>query len=461
MEGEGVRTVQGRQGIVTFRPYRDIKTKPIKKCYVVDQNHRGEEQSVFGRQQRTVAEDLYPEILCHVFSMLDTESKGRTAQVRIGPSAPVPAANPFPLQVCKRWRNICNTKNIWRGCEARLHLRGLNSLVVPSLLKRGITRVQVLSVRKSLRELVSGLHSLAPTLTCLNLSGCYSLTDHGLTSLLGQDLPALTTVNMSLCKEVTDRSLGRVAAHCPNLESLDLGGCTGITNAGLLLLSTLPALRHLSLRSCWQLSDAGVAYLSGLPERPGVQRQQSALESLNLQDCQKLTDLALRYIAQGLGIKTLNLSFCANVSDSGMKSVAKMSSLSTLNLRSCDNISDIGVGYLAEGCVGLQNLDVSFCERVSDRAMIHVASGLFNLQTLSMAACKITDDGLCKISKTLLDLKTLNIGQCIQVSDVSLEQMGASLLNLKRIDLYGCTRVTEQGLACLSEKAIVNMQLWH
>ena len=93
MEGEGVRTVQGRQGIVTFRPYRDIKTKPIKKCYVVDQNHRGEEQSVFGGQ-RTVAEDLYPEILCHVFSMLDTESKGRTAQVRIGPSAPVPVLYP-------------------------------------------------------------------------------------------------------------------------------------------------------------------------------------------------------------------------------------------------------------------------------------------------------------------------------------------------------------------------------
>ena len=28
-----------------------------------------------------MAEDLYPELLCHIFSMLDTESKGRVAQV--------------------------------------------------------------------------------------------------------------------------------------------------------------------------------------------------------------------------------------------------------------------------------------------------------------------------------------------------------------------------------------------
>ena len=368
--------------------------------------------------------------------------------------------------MCRRWNNICNTKNIWRGCEAKLHVGGLysTSSCLYSLQRRGITRVQVLSVRKSLRELVSGLNSLAATLAHLNLSGCYSLTDHGLSGLLGQDLPALTTINLSLCKEVTDRSLGRVFTHCPNLMTLDLGGCTGVTNAGLLLLAhSLPKLQQLSLRSCWQLSDAGVAHLAGLPAgpQPEEQQQRRQLETLNLQDCQKLTDLSLRYIAQGLHIKSLNLSFCANISDSGMKSVAKMRSLADLNLRSCDNISDIGVGYLAEASVGLQSLDVSFCERVSDRAMIHIAAGLFNLRSLSMAACKITDEGLCKISKTLVDLRTLNIGQCVQVSNISLEQMGASLLNLRRIDLYGCAQVTQEGLACLSERVGINKQLWH
>ena len=45
----------------------------------------------------------------------------------------------------------------------------------------------------------------------------------------------------------------------------------------------------------------------------------ASLEDLNLQDCQRVSDLALRHVSQGLGsLTSLNLSFCANISDSGM-----------------------------------------------------------------------------------------------------------------------------------------------
>ena len=89
----------------------------------------------------------------------------------------------------------------------------------------------------------------------------------------------------------------------------------------------------------------------------------SLLADLNLQDCQKLTDLSLRYISQGLRITTLNLSFCANISDSSLKSAARMATLASLNLRSCDNIGDIGMGYLASECEALHTLNVSLCEQ--------------------------------------------------------------------------------------------------
>jgi hypothetical protein len=78
MDGEG--TVQGRQGVVTFRPYRDIKSRPLKKRFVETNADDEEEPGLLGAQ-RTAAEDLYPEILCHVFSLLDTAAKGRAAQV--------------------------------------------------------------------------------------------------------------------------------------------------------------------------------------------------------------------------------------------------------------------------------------------------------------------------------------------------------------------------------------------
>jgi len=443
MEDLGV-TVQGRQGNVTFRPYRDIKTKQVKNILISSAADEQNFAELGDERIRTTVDILYPELLCLIFSFLDTQSKGRSAQV------------------CRKWRNICNTREIWKGCEAKLNLGKLNSLVVPSLIKRGIRRVQILSIRKSLKELVTGMH----TLTSLNLSGCYNLTDVGLETVLHQDMPALVSINLSLCKDVTDKSLRRIGSHCKNLEILELGGCTGVTNTGLLQVAQgLIKIKYLNLRSCWQLSDAGVSHLAGLSGQLVSHAGPRLLENLNLQDCQKLSDISLRYISQGLQIQTLNLSFCANISDSGMKSLAKISSLKSLNLRSCDNISDIGVGYLAEGCVGLQSLDVSFCERVSDRAMVHIASGLFNLRTLSLAACKISDEGISKICKTLVDLHILNIGQCSTITDISIEHIAARLHQLEYIDLYGCNNVTQRGIThletgCPNIKR-VNFNLWH
>ena len=88
----------------------------------------------------------------------------------------------------------------------------------------------------------------------------------------------------------------------------------------------------------------------------------SLLADLNLQDCQKLTNISLRYTSQGLRITAINLSFCANISDSSLKSAARMATLASLNLRSCDNIGDIGMGYLASECEAIHTLTVLLCE---------------------------------------------------------------------------------------------------
>ena len=77
---EQAMTVQGRQGNVTFRPYRDIKSKPVKNIAVSDTPEHNVTE-FFNR--RTTVDNLYPELLCLIFSFLDTESKGKTAQVKI------------------------------------------------------------------------------------------------------------------------------------------------------------------------------------------------------------------------------------------------------------------------------------------------------------------------------------------------------------------------------------------
>ncbi|KAF6217232.1 hypothetical protein GE061_001586 [Apolygus lucorum] len=397
---------------------------------------------------------LYPEILALIFSYLEVRDKGRAAQV------------------CTAWRDASYHKSVWRGVEAKLHLRRANPSLYASLVKRGIRKVQVLSLDfgeafpwtwRGLRDVVQGI----PNLESLNLSGCFNVTDIALANAFLTDLPYLTKLDLSLCKQVTDNSLGKIAQYLKNLEVLELGGCCNITNTGLLLVAWgLKNLKRLNLRSCWHVSDQGISHLAGLNrESRKPANGNLALEYLGLQDCQRLSDEALKHVSVGLNsLKSINLSFCINITDSGLKYLAKMPCLKELNLRSCDNISDIGMAYLAEGGSGISSLDVSFCDKIGDQALVYVSQGLFNLKALSMSACQISDEGVCKLATTLHDLETLNIGQCFRITDKGLFTIAESLVHLRCIDLYGCTHITTAGLEKimkLPQLSTLNLGLWH
>lgn len=364
---------------------------------------------------------LYPEILAHIFGYLSVRDKGRAAQV------------------CISWHEASCQKSVWRGVEAKLHLRRSTPGLFSSLRRRGIRRVQVLSFRRTLRDVVHGIDNLES----LNVSGCYNITDVGLSHAFVHEMPTLTELDLSLCKQVTDSGVGRIAQCLKNLESLNLAGCCNISTSGLLLISWgLKKLKRLDLRSCWHVSDAGIRLLAGIPEGGNPE-----LEYLGLQDCQRLSDEALKHISIGCTrLERINLSFCVNITDSGLKYLAKMPSLRELNLRACDNVSDVGMAYLADGGAPLSLLDISFCEKMSDQALGFISHGLYHLRTLSISNCNIGDEGLIKIAKTLYELETLHMGQCSRITDNSLYIIADSLKNLKTIDLYGCIKITAVGL---------------
>lgn len=449
-------------GLTRFQPYHRLHQpqhfhdpRPELQCLQRDilmdetfHRHHHHHQQQYQQNQSEVDPDqthitcLYPEILAIIFGFLEVRDKGRVAQV------------------CTTWRDAAYHKSVWRNVEAKLHLRRANPSLFASLVRRGIKRVQVLSLRRSLRDVMQGI----PNLESLNLSGCYSVADVSITHAFISDAPNLTQLNLSLCKQVTDNSLSRIAQYLKNLEVLELGGCCNLGNTGLVLIAWgLKNLKRLNLRSCWHVSDLGIGHLAGVtPDSAGGIQ---SLEYLGLQDCQRLSDEGLKYVSTGLtSLRSINLSFCVSITDSGLKHLAKMVSLRELNLRSCDNISDIGMAYLAEGGSRITSLDVSFCDKIENQALVHISQGLFNLKSLSLSACQISDDGLARIAKTLHDLETLNIGQCSRITDKGLHTIAEALTRLKCIDLYGCTRITTVGLERimkLPQLSTLNLGLWH
>ncbi len=140
-------------------------------------------------------------------------------------------------------------------------------------------------------------------------------------------------------------------------------------------------------------------------------------------------------------LKSINLSFCVSITDTGLKSLAKMALLDDINLRSCDNVSDIGIGFLAEDHGRIQSLDISFCGNVTDASLRHLSSSQTlggTLRKLSLTTCAITDEGLVKVAKNLKSLHELHMGQCVKLSDLSIEAIAENMKDLTFIDLYGC-----------------------
>lgn len=385
---------------------------------------------------------LFPEVLALIFSYLDVRDKGRV------------------VQVCTKWRDAGYNRLVWRGVQARLQLRRSNPYLFPSLAKRGIRKIRILSLRKSLSYVIHNL----PNTESLNLKGCFNVTDTGIGHAFSKCLPSLTVLDLSLCKQITDTSLEKISEFLQNLEYLDLAGCCNITNTGLLLCSWgLPKLKHLNLRSCRHISDAGILHLAGLSNHSKGLGNKN-LTNLCLQDCQKITDNALRHISKGLlNLERLNLSFCGGITETGLSYIACLRNLRELNLRSCEGVSDEGIAHLSVGGLNLAFLDISFCDKISDDALNHISNGLHHLQNLGLSKSRITDEGLCRISKHLRELRVLHIGQCTQITDKALESISCDLTSITSIDLYGCTKVTKYGLEKLMglpKLEVLNLRLW-
>lgn len=82
-----------------------------------------------------------------------------------------------------------------------------------------------------------------------------------------------------------------------------------------------------------------------------------------------------------------------------------------------DNISDTGIMHLAMGSLRLSGLDVSFCDKVGTEPGLHRRGGLDGLKSLSHAPCHISDDGINRMVRQMHGLRTLNIGQCVRITD--------------------------------------------
>lgn len=152
------------------------------------------------------------------------------------------------------------------------------------------------------------------------------------------------------------------------LRSLNLSGCAGIDDSGIIALvkSNRRTLHDLNLGSCLSASRAAFAAVAQCAE----------LRSFNVSMCRGFRNEDLRLVAAGCrNLKALKLHGCVHIDDAGLSSFAPLASqLKRLSIEFCYNVTDVGVQALVAHCPRLVNLNVKACNQLTAATFEALAS---------------------------------------------------------------------------------------
>ncbi|XP_051124521.1 F-box protein SKP2A isoform X2 [Andrographis paniculata] len=279
----------------------------------------------------------------------------------------------------------------------------------------GLTHLSLYWCKKNMNNLVV---SLAPKFTKLQ----------GL--ILRQDTPQLQ-----------DDAVERIAAHCHDLQELDLSKSFALTDRSLYALARgCPDLVKLNISGCSAFSDSALGYLTGFCRK---------LKHLNLCGCVKAaTDRALMSIGYNCHqLQSLNLGWCDHVGDEGVKSLAYgCPDLRALDLCGCVLITDESVVALANNCLHLRSLGLYYCKNITDRAMYSLAHSRVKSKHEVWASRRYEEEGLM----------SLNISQCTALTPPAVQAVCDSFPALHTcpgrhsLIISGCLHLTSVHCACIA-----------
>ncbi|RVX03241.1 F-box protein SKP2B [Vitis vinifera] len=234
--------------------------------------------------------------------------------------------------------------------------------------------LQDLDLSKSFKLSDSSLYALAhgcPNLTKLNISGCTAFSDAALAHLTGF-CRKLKILNLCGCgKAASNRALQAIGRNCSQLQSLNLGWCEDVSDAGVMSLAYgCPDLRALDLCGCVHITDESVIALAN---------RCLHLRSLGLYFCQNITDKAMYSLAQSR-VKNKHEMW------ESMKSRYSEEGLMNLNISQCTALTPPAVQAVCDSfpalhtCPGRHSLIISGCLSLTS---VHCACGVQAHRTAS------------------------------------------------------------------------------
>jgi len=237
-----------------------------------------------------------------------------------------------------------------------------------------------------------------------------AVTNAGVLQGVACNLPKLFSLDMSGCFKVTDKGLFGIAESCPKLRNINLTNCTGVTTDGIEALASKCMLYEFILCGT-RTTDQTVAVLAHSCAHQ--------LHVLRMSHCEQVGDESMR--ALGLSCPEL---FEIDVSNT--------------------TVTDAGLHYLAKGCPQLIQVEAN-STNITDVGIKALVQERRNIMHLSLNDTRVTDEGLVQISENCAELHSLQLVNCMNVTDTGVKALGTACPKLVEMDLRG-TNVGDDGV---------------
>ncbi|XP_061391676.1 uncharacterized protein LOC133327120 [Musca vetustissima] len=373
--------------------------------------------------------------------------------------------------------------------------------------------------RKSLRELnlshtmMSGpaLQSLARSendesglnLEKLFLTGCQQINTSGLKLFL-QTQSNLTTLDLADTLCVNDDCLTCIVSSLPQLQDLNVAGCSGVTNAGAMLLANASRLQNLNISRCDGITTDGLAHGIAKDTNRVLQRLNMSnlivceegiksiarncpeLRVLNVGHCVNgVTDESVQCIVQHLRwLRELSLEDCFRLTDAALTGIdmskLEMKSSASSTMGTLDNFHPTPPSSMHEleaiRSSSPQFMKISLRSKAEEdivrdanrkRAMFAVyelnlvddatldgysIQQLRGLRSLNLKGCnKITDVSL-KYGLKFIELQRLCLSYCQQISSLGMEALVSNCPSIEELDLSDCYNINDKTMQLVTAK---------
>ncbi|XP_039183543.1 leucine-rich repeat-containing protein 29 isoform X2 [Crotalus tigris] len=331
----------------------------------------------------------------------------------------------------------------------------------------------------SFRNLLQFLSWRAARIKSLDLSGT-NINSQAMRTLVQVEDLQMQELVLQFCRDLTNEAVSILCQHQPQLTTLDLRGCSELSDrAGLAISSRLLSLRCLHLGKLPRMTDAGFQGMSHLKHLQSLDVSECSLVS-----CSELVK-AFGTSARPPELKSLNVAFCSLLRDSTVLSLAGAlsKSLRVLDLSSCVSLSNRSVQAIASSLLLLTVLRLAWCKELTDWGLLGIGepreererakedleqdkmmvinlhqqkaqeqrqtslNALTRLQELDLTACgKLTDMSITKVI-SFPDLRYLSLSLVPNITDTSLLAIARNCRSLEHLSLSHCTNLTDRGFA--------------